>query len=183
MRGKRVVRNREENRAYELENFKFFKEHQLDKVNFETGEISTKHKSVLKNGTVYYRRRFDVGSKNEDGYIRVWCDDRLRMKHRLLWWLKHGELPDEIDHINGIRDDNRICNLRSVNRKEQLTNIKSNPNRTARVFSVRDLHTICHLISLGTSDSVIAKLLKCSRAAVMNIRNKKNHRDVSDQYF
>lgn len=180
---KRVVRSKAENSAYELENFKYFKEHQLHSVDFEKGVINTQHKSILKNGTEYYRRRFDVGSKNEDGYIRVWCDDRLRMKHRLLWWLKYGELPDEIDHINGIRDDNRIENLRSVNRKQQLMNIRHDPNRTVRTFSVRDLHTICHLISMKISDSQIAKLFKCSRGAIMNIRNKKNHSDISDQYF
>ena len=72
---KRIVRNREENLAYELENFKYFKEHQLYSVDFDTGVINTKSESKLKNGTTYIRRRFDVGSKNEDGYIRVWCND------------------------------------------------------------------------------------------------------------
>jgi len=34
----------------------------------------------------------------------------------------YGEFPEEIDHINGIRDDNRIANLRSVTRGQNNAN-------------------------------------------------------------
>lgn len=35
-----------------------------------------------------------------------------------------GYLPAEIDHINGVRDDNRICNLRGVTKKQNSQNRK-----------------------------------------------------------
>lgn len=178
---KRSQRNREENLKFELENFKYFKEHQLHSVDFETGVINTKVVSKLKNGTVYTRVRRNVGSKKPEGYEVVWCGPRLRMKHRLLWWLYTGEQPDEIDHINRIRDDNRICNLRAVNRKEQLQNIGK--GFTSTVFSVRDVHTICHLISKGINDYKIADLFGCSRGAIMGIRHKRRHKDIADQYY
>ena len=46
--------------------------------------------------------------------------------HRMAWFLRHKEMPTgEIDHINGISTDNRIENLRVVNRVTNATNIKS----------------------------------------------------------
>lgn len=42
--------------------------------------------------------------------------------HRVIWAIVHGEWPDEIDHINGNRADNRIVNLRSVTRSENMLN-------------------------------------------------------------
>jgi hypothetical protein len=38
--------------------------------------------------------------------------------HRYVWFLRHGEWPNIIDHINGVRQDNRIDNLRSVSIRE-----------------------------------------------------------------
>lgn len=34
----------------------------------------------------------------------------------------YDEEPNIIDHINGIRHDNRICNLRNVTQKENVRN-------------------------------------------------------------
>ena len=44
------------------------------------------------------------------------------MAHRLAWLYVYGCWPDEIDHINQIRDDNRIANLRSVDRTTNCQN-------------------------------------------------------------
>jgi hypothetical protein len=48
----------------------------------------------------------------------------MKYEHRLVWELYHGPIPDgmHIDHINHIRDDNRLCNLRLASRSENCCN-------------------------------------------------------------
>ena len=73
----------------ELADFQYFKQHQLANVDFLTGQIDVYAKANITNkhsplkGTAKIYVRKDVGSKNPDGYIRLWCDNKLRMKHRL----------------------------------------------------------------------------------------------------
>lgn len=45
--------------------------------------------------------------------------------HRLAWLYVYGEMPKEyIDHINGIKTDNRILNLRDVDQTINVQNLK-----------------------------------------------------------
>jgi hypothetical protein len=56
-----------------------------------------------------------VGSNHSKGYIRTDYKKKAYFVHRMAWLLHYGEWPkNEIDHINGIKNDNRICNLRDV---------------------------------------------------------------------
>jgi HNH endonuclease len=48
--------------------------------------------------------------------------DRFRA-HRVIWMLRYGFDPEFIDHINGDRADNRLCNLRNVSRSENNANL------------------------------------------------------------
>ena len=42
----------------------------------------------------------------------------MYLAHRIIWLGSYGYFPEnEIDHINGIRNDNRLCNLREVSRQ------------------------------------------------------------------
>jgi hypothetical protein len=61
-----------------------------------------------------------------DGYIRIKIDYKDYMAHRLVWLYIYGELPEEfLDHINEIRDDNRIVNLRMATHQENQHNRSS----------------------------------------------------------
>lgn len=69
------------------------------------------------------------------GYKQGSVLSRLFLAHRVAWALHFGEWPSEhIDHINGVRDDNRIGNLRSVSRQENNKNLgKSSRNKSGVV--------------------------------------------------
>lgn len=63
-----------------------------------------------------------AGWHDPKGYLRIGTLGTNYLAHRLAWLYMHGEMPVEIDHINGIKDDNRLSNLRSVNRKQNMEN-------------------------------------------------------------
>lgn len=54
-----------------------------------------------------------AGSKNNHGYVRIEFQRRRLAASRLAWFYMTGTWPDgEIEHINGVRDDNKWSNLR-----------------------------------------------------------------------
>jgi hypothetical protein len=58
------------------------------------------------------------------GYIRISRNNKVIELHRWLWLEKYGEIPDgwEVDHINGVRTDNRWNNLRCIPKAAQRRN-------------------------------------------------------------
>jgi hypothetical protein len=73
------------------------------------------------------------GTRHRHGCI----DGRKFKAHRVIWALYHGEWPrDMIDHINGIRTDNRIKNLRDVSNQENQRNASMRCNNTSGICGV-----------------------------------------------
>lgn len=166
----------------ELVDFEYFKEVQLHRVDFYKGELDTIREVIhAKTGKPYKQRRLNVGSLNTDGYVRVWCNGSLRMKHRLLFWLYHGYLPEEVDHFNRVRSDNSISNLRPINR---IGNILGSRFKGRKRFTEKEIHDVCRLIASNSkSDQSIANVFNCSRIAIMGIRHKRRHKEIANLYF
>jgi hypothetical protein len=83
--------------------------------NAETGLIVNKHGKPIK--------------KNVKGYttIQMKVADKIYYLygHHFAWWSTYNECVFELDHINGVRNDNRIENLRSVTRNQNQWNRKT----------------------------------------------------------
>jgi hypothetical protein len=78
----------------------------------------------LKSG--HGTRAGDVaGYTHKTGYVYIWAHGKKRLAHRLVWLYMTGRWPDyEIDHINHIKDDNRLVNLREASKTDNQRNMK-----------------------------------------------------------
>lgn len=64
-----------------------------------------------------------AGCQHNDGYIYVAIDGRLFLAHRLARLIVTGEWPArEVDHKNGVRNDNRWRNLRGADSAQNRQN-------------------------------------------------------------
>lgn len=86
---------------------------------------------------VSFRLRKVVGFPCKSGHIGLRIGGYLYMVHRLAWFYVYGKWPAQtLDHINRIRWDNRIANLREATESQQLGNMER-PNRTSGIRGVR----------------------------------------------
>ncbi|QHJ79554.1 MAG: hypothetical protein [Caudoviricetes sp.] len=70
-----------------------------------------------------------VGSLDSKGYLTICFEGKHIKLHRLAWAFTFGEFPQGImDHVNGDRKDNRICNLREADKKGNAYNSKNFSN-------------------------------------------------------
>jgi len=86
-------------------------------------------------GKLYWKKNFQGGVKLGDlagyelpsKYRTIHIKQTQYYEHRIVWILHYGDIPlgFEIDHINMIRNDNRIENLRLVSRSQNLQNTTS----------------------------------------------------------
>ncbi|KPG72888.1 HNH endonuclease signature motif containing protein [Pseudomonas libanensis] len=96
------------------------KDQALEALNYdpETGIFTRKIKTCgrVKIGQV-------AGFVRSDGYRMIRVRVKQYLAHRLAWLMVTGSFPEnQIDHINGIRGDNRWCNLRAVTKQENDRN-------------------------------------------------------------
>lgn len=95
-------------------------------------------------GTFFWRKTrgkvlctSEAGHVNHYGYVVIGFCGSVHKAHRLAYLYMTGDFPpDQIDHINGDRADNRWCNLRPANSTENMQNKRRYRNNTSGVTGV-----------------------------------------------
>jgi len=63
-----------------------------------------------------------AGTAHQEGYINVKYRGRAVKLHRVIFLAHHGYLPEQVDHIDGDRANNRIGNLRAATNAQNSRN-------------------------------------------------------------
>jgi len=100
--------------------------------NNETGKL------IYRKNIGRMRKNTEAGQLKKRGYRHVSIGGKKFLVHRIIWLYVNGAIKThmEIDHINHIKDDNRICNLREVTRLENCRNKSLSKKNTSGYIGV-----------------------------------------------
>ena len=102
-----------------------------------------------------------AGSLGSHGYFQVKLMGKIYLVHRLIYTLINGQIPNNVDHIDGNKTNNKIENLRSCTQSENRMNAcRSTSNK------------------IGIKGVCWSKSNKCWRVQV-----KKQSKKVYDAFF
>lgn len=123
---------------------------------------------VLVKGRRYKRGDILPGAKATHGYWQVTLNGKQWRVHRLVMLAFVGPCPErmEVNHINGIKDDNRLCNLEYVTRKQNMKHaysqgLKKRPKGEANYR---------------------AKLTESDIREIRNLKGKLTQREIAEEY-
>lgn len=94
--------------------------------------LNAKQTLSYSEGSLYNSKGCKVGTIASTGYLRVSSTLNGKRKqllaHRVIFFMHHGYLPENIDHIDGDKLNNSIDNLRGVDFRTNMNNLKCHRN-------------------------------------------------------
>lgn len=97
---------------------------------YKDGELYWK----ISNGKVKIGNK--AGCSDTKGYLRTTIKGKLYKNHQIIFLMFYGYIPKITDHINGIKYDNRIENLREAKLSQNAQNAKMPKTNTSGVKGV-----------------------------------------------
>lgn len=99
-----------------------------------------------KDGVLYWRRATSnrnhkmvgkmAGWVGDQGYAKININGKAYSAHRLIFMFHHGYMPNQVDHVDGDRGNNRIENLRAATHEQNAQNAKLRCNNTSGIKGV-----------------------------------------------
>jgi hypothetical protein len=126
----------------------------------EPRQVKTASGSPALNGSTYYAARAGIGGR--------WFVVRV---HRLVWTYIVGQIPSgvEINHVNGVRSDNRLSNLELVTRRENCIHARDVIGRSTFKLSRELAERVRARSAAGVSRSDLASAFGVSRHAINDV--------------
>jgi hypothetical protein len=112
-----------------------------------------------RNGHLYWKEAFknarvrpgDRAGCQSTKYWTIKINQKCYYAHRLIWLYHYGNLPEIIDHINRVPNDNRIENLRVASKQENAVNTYNKQDPRRGTYFRSDLKKWTSQIRLGKS--------------------------------
>ena len=101
---------------------------------FNKGKRSVEHSCNQWNSRYAGQEAFTAD--NGQGYKQGCLLGKPYKAHRIIWAIVNGEWIDEVDHVTGVRSDNRIANLRDGSNGENRKNLRLPLVNTSGVMGV-----------------------------------------------
>jgi len=130
-------------------------------------------------------------AKGSDGYlatvIRVNGEKRNVAIHRLvaLAFIPNPEHKEQVNHINGDKNNNSVSNLEWVTHEENIEHAIETGLRDRylpKKLSKKTIHKICKMLEKGKPPSEISKKVGVSRSIVRSIKRGKSWKHISKLY-
>lgn len=139
----------------------------------------------FEKGLVIGLRGKAVGSKKWTGYIEVYVGGARKLAHRLIWEAANGPIPAglQINHKNGIKTDNRLCNLEVVTPSENIlhahrTGLANSPKGEAHPGAKLCDQSVIEIRSSLEKNGVLAAKYGVDPSIISEIKNFKRWKHV-----
>ena len=115
------------------------------------------------SGEITWKKNGKLAGWYKDGYLRV---GKFQLYgHRIAFFIMEGYWPKEVDHINGVRSDNRWENLRDVSHLDNCRNLKvaKKHNKTKTLYVHK--HGLGFVVSVGGYRKYVSNFVDACKLA------------------